>query len=168
MKNKIWLWQFSGFAVCGLLGTLLHFLYEWTDKNKLVAVFSGINESTWQHMKLLYFPLLLFAIIQSRFFRERKSFWCMKMIGIITGLLLIPVIFYTYNGILGKSPDFINIIIFFVSDAAAFLTEALLLRRNNLRCKHKWKAICAIIFIGILFIIFTFYPPDIPLFASPK
>ena len=168
MKNKILLWQFSGFAVCGLLGTLLHFLYEWTDKNKFVAVFSGINESTWQHMKLLYFPLLFFAIIQSVFFKKQKNFWCIKMIGIISGLLLIPVIFYTYNGVFGKSPDYINIIIFFVCDAAAFFIETLLLKRTGFWCNHKWVCICTIIFIGILFVAFTFYPPNIPLFVSPE
>ena len=115
MKRNISLWQFSGFATVSLLGTLLHYLYEWSGKNRFVAAFAGINESTWEHMKLLYFPLLIFAIIQSFFFKDRKDFWCVKLAGIIIGLTLIPVIFYTYNGIFGKSPDWINIAIFFVS-----------------------------------------------------
>ena len=70
------LWQAGGFAFATLGGTILHFLYEWTGDSVFVAPFSGVNESTWEHMKLLYFPLLLFALVQSRFFRDRKYFWC--------------------------------------------------------------------------------------------
>ena len=86
MKRSITLWQFFGFAVVSLLGTLLHFLYDWTGENIFAAPFSGVNESTWEHMKLLYWPLLLFAVIQSFFFRDVKSFWCIKLYGTLSGI----------------------------------------------------------------------------------
>ena len=66
LKN-VSLWQFSGFAATALLGTLLHFLYDWTGQNVFAALVSGVNESTWEHMKLLYFPLFIFALVQKRF-----------------------------------------------------------------------------------------------------
>ena len=69
MKQDLFLWQFSGFSLSSLGGTLLHFLYDWTNESILIAPFSGVNESTWEHMKLLFFPLFLFALIQSRFFK---------------------------------------------------------------------------------------------------
>ena len=78
MKRDISLWQLGGFSFTALAGTLLHFLYDLTGESVLAAPFSGVNESTWEHMKLLYFPLLIFALIQSRFFKERKGFWCIK------------------------------------------------------------------------------------------
>lgn len=93
MKRNLYLWQFVGFVMTVLGGTLLHFLYDLTNESVLVAPFSAVNESTWEHMKLMYFPLFVFALIQRRFFREYKSFWCIKLIGIITGLVLIPVLF---------------------------------------------------------------------------
>ena len=61
------LWQAAGFAFATLGGTILHFLYDWTGGSILVAPFSGVNESTWEHMKLLFFPMLLFSLVQSRF-----------------------------------------------------------------------------------------------------
>ena len=76
MKRNIHLWQLMGFAVVSLGGTLLHFLYDWTGQSVLAAPFSGVNESTWEHMKLLYVPLFLYALVQSYFFREYKNFWC--------------------------------------------------------------------------------------------
>ena len=97
MKQKILLWQLMGFAVTSLGGTLLHFLYEWLGEAVWIAPFSGVNESTWEHMKLLFWPMLIFAVIESFFFEEREDFWCVKMRGILLGLILIPIIFYTYN-----------------------------------------------------------------------
>lgn len=167
MKQNLMLWQFSGFALSSLGGTILHFLYEWTNKSVLIAPFSGVNESTWEHMKLLYFPLLIFALIQSRYFKEYKNYWCIKLVGILAGLVSIPILFYTYNGTFGKSPDWLNITIFFISTAIAFLIEAWLFYKNNLRCKRPWLAFLIICLIGVLFVIFTFATPKIPLFKDP-
>ena len=168
MKKNILLWQFSGFATVSLLGTLLHYLYEWGVKNSFVAAFSGVNESTFQHMKLLYFPLLIFEIIKSFFFKNRKDFWCVKLIGIIIGLSLIPIIFYTYNGVFGKSPDWINIAIFFISAALVFVFESIFFLKWTFNCNTIWLCIISILAIGAIFIIFTYFPPDIPLFEPPK
>lgn len=128
MKNNISLWQFIGFDIAALGGTLLHFMYDWTNKSVLIAPFSGVNESTWEHMKLLFFPLFIFALVQSLFFKEYENFWCVKFIGITIGLLLIPILFYTYNGVFGKSPDWINIAIFFISAAVSFILETKLFK----------------------------------------
>lgn len=167
MKRSIFLWQSAGFGFTTLCGTLLHFLYEWTGESILVAPFSGTNESTWEHMKLLYWPLLFFAIAQYPFFKHSNSYWCVKLLGTITGLVLIPVLFYTYNGAFGKSPDWVNIIIFYLSAAAAFLLEWWLFKKDALRCRRPWLAFAAICILGVLFVWFTFLPPQIPLFRDP-
>lgn len=167
MKRDVSLWQFAGFSLTSLGGTLLHFLYDWTNESVLIAPFSGVNESTWEHMKLLFFPLLIFALIQSRFFGEYENFWYIKLIGIATGLTLIPVLFYTYNGAFGKSPDWLNIAIFFISLAIVFLLETWLFKKVNLYCKRPWLAFGGICLIGVLFVVFTFATPHIPLFQDP-
>lgn len=166
MNKNILLWQFSGFALTALLGTLLHFLYDWANQSAYVAPFSSINESTFEHMKLLYFPMLIFAIIQSRCFLEYKNFWCVKLFGILTGLTLIPTLFYTYNGVFGKSPDWINITIFFIAAAVVYILEYILLKNNYLKCRHTRLGFIFICVIGILFVVFTFNPPNIPLFID--
>ena len=167
MKRDVSLWQFAGFSLTALFGTLLHFLYDWTCGNIVAALFSGVNESTWEHMKLLFFPLFLFALVQSRFFKDSRSFWCVKLIGTLTALTLIPVLFYTYNGMFGKSPDWINITIFFISAAIAFLFEGHLLKREGIPCQYPALAFLILCLIGVLFVIFTFSPPKIPLFQDP-
>ncbi len=81
MKNNILPWQITGFAVTSIGGTLLHFLYDWSGQNRFAAIFSGVNESTWEHMKLLFFPMFAFALIQSFFFKENSAFFCIKLRG---------------------------------------------------------------------------------------
>lgn len=162
------LWQAAGFAAATFGGTVLHFLYDWTGENVLVSPFSGINESTWEHMKLMYWPLFFFALFQRRYFREQKNYWCVKLAGILLGLALIPVLFYTYNGIFGKSPDWVNIAIFYISAAGVFLFEYRAFQQNRLRCGWPRLAFCVICLMGVLFVVFTFRPPRIPLFWDPR
>lgn len=167
MKKDISLWQYAGFVFTAVFGTLLHFLYDWTGGSLLAAPFSAVNESTWEHMKILYFPMLTFALIQCRFFRERRDYWCVKLGGILTGLVLIPVLFYTLGGVFGGTPDWVNITIFFVSGAIAFLVEARLFKGDGLPCRVPFLAVTVIVLIGILFVVFTFVTPQILLFRDP-
>lgn len=167
MKRSVGLWQLVGFTFVSLFGTVLHFLYEWLDGALWIAPFSGVNESTWEHMKLLFVPMLTFAIIQSFFFRDREDFWCVKLRGILLGLSLIPLIFYTYNGVIGHSPDFINIAIFFISAAVVYIYETWLFNSERLICKSPKKALAIIALIALLFVIFTFITPEIGIFKDP-
>ncbi|MBQ2718896.1 MAG: hypothetical protein IJF73_02395 [Clostridia bacterium] len=167
MKEKVGLWQLMGFAVSSLLGTVLHFLYEWLGEATWIAPFSGVNESTWEHMKLLFWPMLLFAFVQSFFFREREDFFCVKLRGTLLGIGSIPLLFYTYNGVVGRSPDWINIAIFFISAAVAYLYEARLLRRESGRCRSPRAAVAVLLAVALLFVIFTFLTPEIGLFRDP-
>ena len=167
MKRSIGLWQLMGFGVTSLGGTILHFLFEWLGNAIWVAPFSGVNESTWEHMKLLFWPMLLFAIVQSFFFREREDFWCVKLRGILLGMILIPVIFYTYNGVIGMSPDWLNIAIFFVSAAIAYIYETRLFHAKKICCRAPKWAIWVLGAIALLFVLFTFATPEIGIFKDP-
>ena len=167
MAEVLSLWQAVGFAVTTLGGTLLHFLYDWTGGNILVSPFSGVNESTWEHTKLLFWPLFLFALVQRLFFKKQENYWCVKLAQILLGFALIPILFYTYNGAFGKSPDWINIAIFYIAALLIFLFEWWALNQNRLKCKHPRLAFAAICLLVFLFIVFTFLPPQIPLFQDP-
>ncbi len=166
-KLDITLWQFIGFVAVSLLGSLLHFLYDRTDSS-LIALFSAINESTWEHMKLLFFPMLAFAAVESFFIgKEYKSFWLIKLKGTLLGLTLIPVLFYTLRGIFGTTPDFVNITIFFVSAAIAFIYETKQFKSYIKPARSSKWAFVGFCIIAVLFGIFTFMPPEIPLFIDP-
>jgi cell division protein FtsW (lipid II flippase) len=118
-------------------------------------------------MKLLFWPMFLYAVVQSRFFRDRKDFWCVKLRGILLGLILIPVIFYTYNGAVGRSPDWLNIAIFFVAAAGVYVYEARLFEKGRVNCERPRLALGALCLLGVLFVVFTFVTPEIGLFRDP-
>ena len=167
MKKSFRIWELFGFALTSLCGTLLHFLYEWTGGSVLVALFSGVNESTWEHMKLLFFPMLIFGVVESLFFRERADFWWGKMYAILLGLVLIPVLFYTYNGVIGKSPDWVNISIFFISAALSYIFEGRLAEGGRLPNGSKRIPQVILLAIALMFIVFTFAVPRINIFRDP-
>ena len=167
MKRSIGLWQIWGFAITSLWGTILHFLYDWLGEAVWIAPFSGVNESTWEHMKLLFWPMFIYAIIECFFFKNREDFWCVKLRGILLGLALIPIIFYTYNGVIGQSPDWINIAIFFISAAFSYFYETRQFKSNKLSCWSPKLALTALSIIAILFVLFTFVTPQLGIFKDP-
>ena len=149
-------------------GNLLHFLFDLTGGSVVAALVSAVNESIWEHLKLLFYPMITFALAEYFFWgKNRECFWQIKGLGILLGLVLIPVVYYTTNGIFGKSADWLNIALFFLVAAASFWTETKLFERNG-KCTGK-GILPAIVILGvaILFTVFTFAPPRIPLFLDP-
>ncbi len=168
MKRSIGRWQLLGFFVTAIGGTVLHFLYEWLGDAVWIAPFSGVNESTWEHMKLLFVPTFVFAIIESLFFGDREDFWCVKLRGILLGIVLIPVIFYTYNGAIAKSPDWLNILIFFISAAVAYIYETRLFNSKRLMARRSSKSSIALLcIVFVVFVLFTFFTPELNIFRDP-
>lgn len=150
-----------------LIGTLSHFLYQWSGENSLVGLFTPVNESVWEHMKLLFFPMLLYGLFL--IIRFQDSYPCTAAslcLGLLAGTLLIPVLFYTYSGILGKDVFILDIATFIVSVLAAFY----IFYRQALSCNKipsaflLYLAVCLLI---VCFMIFTRHPPDIGIFQAP-
>ena len=168
MKRSIPFWQMVGFIFTAILGTLLHFLFDWTGGSVIAALFSAVNESIWEHMKLLYYPMLLFSLIEYwAWGREYGNFWCIKLVGQLVGLIVIPVLYYTYTGVLGVEADWFNIAIFFLAAGLSFWLETRLFQKGwNCRL-HPVFAFMLICLIGVVFTVFTFRQPQIPLFRDP-
>ncbi len=168
LEKRIPLWQMGGFIFTGIVGTFLHFLFDWTNGNVVAALFSAVNESIWEHLKLLFYPMAAVAIIEYFFWgKESPSFWCVKLKGMLTGLALIPLIYYAYTGVLGINADWFNITIFFLVAAVVFWMETKLFMRDDACSMNKKTAAVIIGLLAIVFTVFTFAPPHIPLFQDP-
>jgi hypothetical protein len=166
--KKIPIWQTAGFIFTGILGTFLHFLFDLTGGSLTAALVSAVNESIWEHMKLLFYPMVLFAAIAYFYWGKNvDSFWCVKLLGILYGLVLIPVLYYSYTGIFGVSADWFNITIFFLAAGAVYWLETKLFQRGFSCALPKGAAVLLILLIGVAFTALTFLPPEIPLFRDP-
>ena len=167
MKKETFPWEIAGFAFTSLLGTFLHFLYDLSGGKLWAAVISGVNESTWEHMKLLFFPMLIFGVARYLFSPRRKDLTCILLRSILLGQILIPILFYTYNGAVGKSPDWLNIAIFFISAFFAFRYQAAWFKKESTSCAFPRLAFAGLLGIALLFALFTFFPPELGLFRDP-
>ena len=168
MKNRIPYWQMVSFIFTAAAGTLLHFLFDWTGGNVVAAVFSAVNESIWEHLKLLFYPMIAAGVIEYFFWgREVRSFWPIKLMGTLLGLALIPAVYYTYTGIFGVNADWLNITIFFLAAGLAYWAETKLFQGEFAYPLSPKLAVAAICLIAVIFTVFTFRPPHIPLFRDP-
>ena len=160
-------WQMAGFVFTAVAGTLLHFLFDWTGGNVAAALFSAVNESIWEHLKLLFYPMVMVAVAEYFVWgRKTESFWCIKLIGILIGFGLIVGVYYTYTGALGVHADWFNITLFFLAAGLAFWVETKLLQKDFRCANGRWAAML-IFLIAVAFTVFTFAPPHIPLFQDP-
>ncbi len=168
MKKITCSWQIAGFIFTCLLGTLLHFVYDWSGGNTVAAVFSTVNESTWEHMKILFIPMFIFAIIQKHLSdKDQQNYWCVKLSGIIRGIVLIPIIFYTYNGVIGPSKAWLNIAIFYISAFMAYLYECRAFKKGKKCIFSQTMAFSFLCIIALAFIVFTFIQPPLEIFRDP-
>jgi len=168
MEQTIRRAQLTAFLFTALAGTLLHFLFDWSGQFLPVGIISSVNESVWEHMKLLYIPMLLSALAQrSVIGGQRHNFWCVKLVGILFGLLLIPVLYYTYTGALGVHLSWVDIAIFYVSAAAVYLLETHLLLPERRRACPAAFAAAVVVLLAFVFLFFTYFPPALPIFQDP-
>ena len=169
MRRRLFFWEAGGFLFTGAAGVLLHFVYAWSGGSVLAAAFSGVNESTWEHMKLLFVPLFLFSVAQVCLLgRNYPNLPAVRALSALAGLALIPVLFYTYTGVLGRHILWVDIAIFFLADLGAFALDFRLLRQG--RCSAGWRqllGLAALWGLAFFFVWCTFRPVRLPLWQDP-
>lgn len=153
-----------------VLGILLHFVFEWSNQNRIVGFFSPINESTWEHIKMLAYPMLIFSGLEYiKTGPVYDNFIIAKALGILAGMLSIVMLFYTYTGVIGKSVVVVDIIIYILSVIIAYLISSYLLKHRTFHSSiFQPIGVLIILAIIIAFMWFTFFPPKIPLFMDPS
>ena len=169
MRRQLVWWELAGFLFTAAAGSLLHFVYKWSGGSALAAAFSAVNESTWEHMKLLFFPMLLFSVVQIiALGRQYPNFLAVRAVSTLAGLMLIPVLFYTYTGILGRDVMWADVAVFILSALAAFALDWRLLRRG--RWDRGWQQVLGLLVLwglAFLFVYLTFHPPGFGLWQDP-
>ena len=166
MKNELAKWELSSFIFSTGLGTFLHFVYEWSGDNKFVGIFSAVNESTWEHLKLLFVPFTLFALIEYFFIgKQYQGYFTVKATSIIIGMFSITAIFYTYSGIIGKNFLIADILVFFIG---GFLASWYCYKFMGKSKNDNTLGIIILLVLSVCFAVFTFSSPRINLFIDPR
>lgn len=151
------------FLFVAILGTLLHFTYEWSGQNPIVGIFSAQNESLWNHLKLLFFPMLLLTLLQLFLNNDVVDDFIQKRtLGIVSGLIFIIVVFYTTWGISGKLVDWWNITIYYLAVIFAFWVESK--SETTAKKMAQFTAIAILFVITFAFVMFSFNSPETGIF----
>ena len=151
-----------------ITGTISHFIYEWSGRQFLLGFFFPVSESTWEHMKLCFFPMLIYSCFMNK--RWKDAYPCVTsalLFGTLLGTFLIPVIFYTYTGIIGRNYLFLDIATFVISVLLAFLC----VYRLTVSCKmfsHTFLLGSLVFVMAICFLMFTYLPPNLGIFIEPS
>ena len=168
MNNRIILRHaVYSFIFVSAAGSILHFVYDWSGQNKVTGFFSAVNESTWEHMKLMFIPMLIYALfLLLRFRKSRPSVFPAYAIAALISVFLIPVLFYTYTGVLGFNVNFLNLSIFYICTAVG---STVFYRIASSADLSELNLILLLIHSGLLisFLFFTYNPPTLGIFISP-
>lgn len=136
------------------LGTLLHFFYEWSGNNPIVALFAPYDESTWEHLKLLFFPVLFYSLFQYQCIgKEYSGYITGRLAGIICGALLIIVVFYGYTAVLGHSVLWIDISLFYTSVILCYFIAYIITLK--VKMKKQLELFSAVCLVGIMLLFFA-------------
>lgn len=167
MKKHILICAIVCALFVAIIGTLGHFFYKWSNYNQYVGLFFPVNESVWEHMKLFFFPSL-FCYIVLCFFKHKQEPCIIYAFpkAIFLGTFLIPVLFYTYSGILGFNVSFLDISTFYISVLISFIY----LYKSTVSVKkleYSLPANIALTFFAFMFISFSYNPPKLGIFEVP-
>lgn len=168
MSKPVLKWQIIGIIFIFLLGSLFHFIYEWSGSLKIVGLVSPVNESVWEHLKLVLFPSLLFMIIEYNAIKNAvNNYITAKTVSIITAMIAIVVIFYTYTFLLGHNLLIIDILSFLIAIMIGQFISYKILTSASYNIKVYRFSLIVLIFVVLLFTLFTISPPHIFLFRDP-
>ena len=147
-------------------GSLLHFAWEWTDRSSVVAVVAATNESTFEHLKLAFWPALALAALQRRIYGRSPGWLPATAIRCLLPSLMIVGLFYGYTALIGSHHLAADITVFALAIfAGEFLGHAVLNREFGSKARLGAFGLLAI--ATVLFSTLTLKPPDFFLFREP-
>ena len=148
--RKILALEIAGTLFIIFLGTALHFTFDFSGRNPIVGSFSAVNESVWEHLKLPFWPALLWMLIEIYPLRKEVSnFFAAKAIGLIVMIVIIPAVFYAYTVFTEEN-----------------LAVDKLYKKDTPSKRTEIFALIVITLLAIIFVTFTYYPPHLSIFQD--
>lgn len=162
------LWELFGVVFISLIGSLLHFTYEWSGEYKPLALVSAVNESTWEHLKIAFWPALIYSIIEYiPLAHITNNYIIAKAACLVAIPVLITIMFYTYTSLLGRNYLVIDILIFILAIFLGQMLSFKILTMPQLPHIYTFLGMLVIVILVMMFSLFTFFPPKHLIFKDP-
>ena len=78
------LFLISSIIVISVIGTLSHFLYDFSNQNKIIGIFTSVNESTWEHIKIALTPTIFWSLIDGIIYGTNPNYFFSKCISLLS------------------------------------------------------------------------------------
>lgn len=145
----------------------LHFLYD-KFPNFLTSIFSPVNESIWEHMKILFGSIMFSGVVQKIIIllrKEKVNNICLSnFIAALSSIPIFLILFLPVYHMIGENFP-MTIIIMIEAIAIAELVSYILMNKENFKLENK--TIFFVIGVYIIFTILTYYPIRGSLFMDP-
>lgn len=148
------------------MGALLHFAYDWSGGNSVVAAIAPANESVWEHLKLVLIPVLALGTVEAKWVGDRRRLWWAKLAEVTTASVFIVAFFYTYTGAFGVHSIVVDILTFVTAIAFGQWLSYRIITSPRSTPMPATVSVSALLLLVALFAVLTFTPPHIPLFQE--
>lgn len=101
-------------VIIGAVGTLAHFLYDISQHNKFIGLFTAVNESTWEHIKIALTPILLWGLVDGLIYGQNTNYFPAKLMSLLVPIVVMPCIFYGYTAVTRKPILAVDILSFYL------------------------------------------------------
>jgi hypothetical protein len=166
-NQKLLIYTVVGVILVSVLGTLLHFAYDWSGQNRIVGLFTPVNESIWEHMKLLFFPMLFYVLFEyCQLKNEFPGILWSGFTGVLAGTFAIPLLYYGYTGIIGRNYMVADIAIYYISVIIGFCINYFGAEKEYSK-GYKRVVTLLMVLMTVAFVVFTYNPPNGRVFLAP-
>jgi len=156
-----------GIPILFIVGSIFHFIYDLSGNNFFIGLISPVNESIWEHLKLILLPMTSYWLIYPLFNSEpAKDKYLFSLItALISSMLTIVCFYYTYTGAFGIESLILDMFSLFLGLTIGQLVGLHFYKYGPSIPVFVSKLLLIALFL--IFILFTLTPPNFPIFMPP-
>ena len=152
-----------------LTGSALHFAFSWSNDWEPIALIAAVNESIWEHLKLAFWPGLIWAFFPNKFTKASVSHRiAMRGFSLFVTVVSIVIVFETYTSMIGRNLLVLDIGTFVFAIVIGQLLVVFLLGKTWASHGLKLIGLLMLSVQVVAFSLFTYFPPDHWIFVDQR
>lgn len=159
--------MFISFIIISIVGTLSHFLYDITNHNKIVGLFTAVNESTWEHIKIALTPTIIWSLVDGYIYGLNPNYFLAKLVSLLVIIVLMPFLYYGFKYLFKRDIALINILIFYIVIIASQFSFYYFLNINFINFYIQYISCVGTYIVFACYMVFTLMPIKNFLFKDP-
>ena len=155
------------FLIISTIGTLSHFLYDISNHNKIVGLFSAVNESTWEHIKIALTPTLLWGLVDGFIYGANPNYFLAKFVSLFSIIIIMPLLYYGHKAIIKREIFILDIISFYIVIISSQYLFYIILKMKEIPFVSSYLGCIGIFLLFGGYMIHTLMPAKSFLFKDP-